>query len=165
MRDVTTLMDRYRECARHLWNVYFLEQARKASDAAWDVRDDFARVCQLLFSALVLVPLGKDEDEKAAEYDQAKKPLSFLHVVPLPETAIPIDINREKVRSGYWDHPVNRVYAQDVDLRFIDFFDFDLLGFRDFEYYQVRIVEARDKDLVGREALIECRYSKVLAEE
>ncbi len=75
----------------------------------------------------------------------------------------PIMINRDPLAgSGYWDHPVDRVVAEEVDLRFVRWFDFEELSFRDFTNYQVRIVAARDAALVGRAALIACEHVRVL---
>jgi hypothetical protein len=76
-------------------------------------------------------------------------------------------VNREAVTQGcpYWDHPVNRVNSDEVELRFIDFFDWDQAGFVDFQYYLVR-VESSSKypQIVGHRALVEVGYAKVFSE-
>ena len=53
----------------------------------------------------------------------------------------------------------------DVDLRFVHWFDFDELAFRDFRYYLVRVDSAAQDEIVGRAALIECEYCTVLLDE
>lgn len=40
-------------------------------------------------------------------------------------------------------------------MRLISFFDWDEIGFRDMRYLRVRIVASPDKELIGRDALIE----------
>ena len=75
-------------------------------------------------------------------------------------------INRDPAPdSGYWDYPVTRVKAPEADLRMVRLFDFDVLGFRDFRYYMVRIRSAIDSSLVGRAALIDCEYVTVHLDE
>jgi hypothetical protein len=64
----------------------------------------------------------------------------------------------DNVRTGsgtYWDDPVRCIEAGECDLRFIQFFDWWDLGFRDFAFYKVRIVgSSRYAHLVGRDALL-----------
>jgi hypothetical protein len=95
-------------------------------------------------------------------------PLPFLRVVPssLNPHGTPILINRTSPPAGYWDHPVGSVKADDVVLRFVRFFDFGDLGYRDFEYLWVSI-EAfpQHVELVGRPALLEAGHARVLFQE
>jgi hypothetical protein len=75
-------------------------------------------------------------------------------------------INREPLTcDGSWDHPLQRVAEGDVDLRFVRWFDFDELGFREFRYYLVRIDSAAREEIVGRAALIECEHASVVLDE
>lgn len=75
-------------------------------------------------------------------------------------------VNRDPTQSdGYWDYPVERVRSTDANLRFVRWFDFDELAFRDFRYYLVRVETAVRGDIVGRAALIECEYCVVLLDE
>jgi hypothetical protein len=54
-------------------------------------------------------------------------------------------------------------HAAEVVLRFIDFFDWDQIGFHDFEYYLAFIESFTGRpELVGRELLIRVAYSKVV---
>ena len=92
-------------------------------------------------------------------YLDSPEPLLFLHVIP--NTQMPIEINREMKNHGYLDYPVKSINSEEAKLRFIDFFDFDKLGFRDFEYCRVKIVASSDNpDLVGRIALVQPKYVK-----
>jgi len=65
----------------------------------------------------------------------------------------------------YWDHPLKRVAPADVDLRFVDWFDFDALAFRDFKYCRVRVIASPHAEIVGRAALLECDYARFVLDE
>jgi hypothetical protein len=171
MKDVTTRLNSYRECIRHLWNMHFLAAATHASDK-WAVRDEFDDACQMLFASLVVEPVGLAAASEAQHMlspsrSSVPRVLRWLHVVPR-ETPIgvPIMINRDPRQSdGYWDYPIARIVPADVNLRFVRWFDFDELAFRDFRYYLVRVESAADGDIVGRAALIECEYCVVFLDE
>jgi hypothetical protein len=105
--DITYLMNKYRECVRHLWNSYFLEQL--SPEDQWDISDEFDDICTMLFSSLVLNPIGCTSRKKSPGYKQFPEPLPCLHVVPLAESGTPIRINREVGASGYWDYPLDLV--------------------------------------------------------
>jgi hypothetical protein len=154
MKEITELTNLYRECARNLWNTYFFNNASLGDE--WDICDEFDDICVLLFSALVLNPNEYTEIKKSNSYDKSPQPLACIKVVSSSDEGVQIQINREVDKSGYWDYPVNFVKPSDVDLRFIDFFDYNVLGFRDFKFCHVRIVGS-DKfpGLVGRDALLE----------
>lgn len=159
-KDVTKFMNRYCECARHLWNTYFLEHISPQNQ--WDISDEFDEICTRLFSSLVLHQIGCIAHKKSHRYEQFPEPLLCLSVVPSGEAGVPISINREVKASGYWDYPIECITPSDVDLRFIDFFDFDVVGYRDFEYYRVRVVGSPEyPDILGRDALIKTHYANV----
>jgi hypothetical protein len=148
MRDVTSEMNDFREAARHLWNMHFRGLAEPSQD--WDVRDDFNAIVALLFRALVLGPIGREEWEYTPDEVAIREPLPFLHVVAKSESDL--HINRE-LNSGYWDFPV--VAPGDLDLQFLQCFDWWELGHRDFAYYRVRIAESKAHPaLVGKDALV-----------
>ncbi len=150
MEDVTSILNRYRECSRHLWNTYFADHvfSLPASD---DVLDRFEEVDKLLFSSLVLAKV----DRLASESDFGKKPLRFLRVVPVTEE-VPILINRpSNDRNKYWDDPVNRVGASEAELLLIGYFDWNRYGYADLAYYLVRIASfSKHPHLNGRDALL-----------
>lgn len=164
MRDITNLMDKYRECARNLWNVYFLEQLLQ--DDNWDLCDEYENICSLLFSSLVLRAVARLSYKKSLAYEAVTEPISIFRVVPSVESGVPIYINRDVPCTGYWDYPLNIIKPLDVDLRFIDFFDFDRKGFRDFQYCRVRIVGSNTyPEIIGRDALLESNNVKIIFEE
>lgn len=77
-----------------------------------------------------------------------------------------IFINREIPRCGYWDDPVKRVEPDEAKLQFVHYFDFDIAGHRDFEYYEVLILRFdRYPHLVGRHALVRVKSAQVLVDE
>ncbi|SRR2546422_10528788 len=150
--DVTSLMDSYRECARHLWNCYFSKDAEPGQD--WNLRDDFNAIAVGLFRSLVLRKLGREDVEVLPDHIIGRQPLLFLRLEAPAGSAIHVNRSAE-ITSGYWDDPVNRVEPDALDLRFFAYFDWWDLGFRDFAFYRVRIVGSRPHPhLVGRDALL-----------
>lgn len=159
MKEINTV-NSYRECIRNLWNIHFMPSISINED--WDAKDSFDQICTILFSVLVLDPLGLNFYKKAFSYEQHPKPINVLQVKPAT-ASVPIMINREVKSVGYWDYPVKSISPDEAEMSFIDLFDFEQLGFRDFEFYRVRIVNSStDKNLVGRDALIRCSNAKVL---
>jgi len=164
VEDVTSLMLSYREAARHVWNLFLRTESRLDGPGI----HDWEALKQILFTALVLRNCGHDECAAALLAPDRYgfswiKPIVHLHVVPL--TDIPVMISRDPTPHGNWDHAVKRVSPNDVDLRFIDFFDFDQSGYIDFHYYLVSI-ESSSKypNLQGHRALVEIPRARVLAE-
>jgi hypothetical protein len=159
MRTIKSEMAAYREAVRHLWN------------SAFSTLDDSLRfgVClelfeeadDLIFKALVCEPLGIEFAPRASF-----EPIFDLKVVPISSTEVPVMVNSSLPASGYWDHPVKAIKASDVDLAFIEFFDWDAYGSKDMRYYRVRIVNSlSEPDLIGRDALIETFYVDVFIDE
>ena len=66
MRDVTYLMDTYRECVRHLWNTDFLRDAQEKND--WDLKDEFDDASAILFHAFDLRRLNREDIEFTPDY-------------------------------------------------------------------------------------------------
>ena len=150
MTDVTDLMLTYRECVRHIWNTYFRAEAEPQQD--WDLRDKFYDAALILFEALVLRGLDVGDAKLLPDYSGNPPPMIFLRLEV--DSSSEILVNRTG-SSGYWDDPLTVVEPGDCDLRFIQFFDWWDLGFRDFQFYRVRIVgSARYPHLVGRDALV-----------
>ena len=163
MRDVTHLMDHYRVVARTIWNAGFWSQPDLQN---WDSRDHFRQIRKLLFNALVTARLD-ETDEGCSCTDLGALPDRTLQVVPLDSTTVPIMIQRPRGegQAGYWDDPVKEIKASDAKLVFIDYFDWNEMGYIDFQYYKARIVSfASQPHLVGREALLEHQNANVFAD-
>jgi hypothetical protein len=164
MQDVTSFVLRYREAARHVWNCFLRDAPRDGPGL-----HDWEALKQVLFTALVLRNCGHDECAAALLASDRYgfswiEPIAHLHVVPLGD--VPILISRDPGPHGnYWDHAINRVGSNDVDLRFIDFFDWDQTGHIDFRFYLVNIEgSTRHPTVIGHRALLEVSYARVLVE-
>ena len=159
---ITRLMNKYRECARSIWNLYLMEHAA-LSRTKWDIKDEYDKICSILFSTIVLCSINKGSEKKAYPYQLCPEPLPFIRIQPISQ--MPIKINREIKPVGYWDHPITIISPDEIDLQFIDFFDFDTLGFRDFEYYRVRIINSSNhSDILNRDALVKVNLSEAVFE-
>ncbi len=154
LRNVTPYLQDFRECARSLWNTYFR------------ILDDvnafclFSEVTDQLFSALVLEQIGVPPQLYTYTYPE---PFYCLRVVPMAIVDVPIMINRPSEDGNrYWDDPVNRVQQSEIDLRLIQYFDFNQQGYIDYKYYLVRITAfTSHPHLVDRDALMEVQNANV----
>ena len=72
MRDITELMNAYRECSRNLWNVYF----SKRKDIG-DALDVFEQIRELLFDSIILSELSYEGEAEGEDI-----PPPVLRVVP-----------------------------------------------------------------------------------
>ena len=160
--NVTAVFDHYRISARSVWNTAFWPDPDFRN---WDSAEQYERIERILFDELVLTKL----DKTFPSDDLFRKPIPFFRVHPSSPYGCPIMIQRprpEKPR-GYWDDPVDRVPAENVEMHFLGFFDWNKLDYRDLQYYHVSIAGfGEHPHLVGREALIDRQYvSVVLVEE
>ena len=152
---ITEEIHRFREAARHLWNAHL----RPGAD--WDTVDAFEEVCRLLFEQLIISRLKLHAPVIPINTD--KSDLEGYRVFGAGTGKLPLLVNRDIPPSGYWDYPVDWIPPEDEsEIRPISFFDFDLLGWRMFEYYRVRISAYPSRPrLVGRDALIRCDYVEI----
>ena len=107
------MMNDFQECVRHLWNTYFLRGV-KGND--WDLCDRFNDIEIELFRALVLRPLNREDAPLKPAHWMPQEPLSFLSLTVTNRSNI--HINRG-VDTGYWDDPVDAIWKEELDLRFI----------------------------------------------
>jgi hypothetical protein len=120
----------------------------------------FDTIKELLFYELVLNKIGKIDSRKTSN-----DPWLFIKIEPT-SSSCPMLIGRsDKKGCKNWDN--SSVELNDnVDMRFIDYFDWDEFGFIDFQYIRVRILSSeKHSHLIGKEALIETRYARVFFEE
>ena len=157
--DITNRFLEFREAVRHLWNVYFCEEALRDQD--WDLRDAFSVAYVALFNAMVTYRLPQGASTIAHLWDADATVLDCYHVAGR-SSDLGLMIARDIPSSGYWDHPIKRVVTSTVELRLISFFDWDTLGFRDFRYLRVRISRSDNAALVGRDALIDFADSDIV---
>lgn len=152
MRDITELMNTYRECARNLWNVYF----SKLPDVG-ETQDAFEHIRTSLFDSLIDSQLFYEGGEEDGDI-----PPLALRVVPRPRS--PILIERPSADSNhYWDQEKDMVVGPDeIKLAFLDYFDFATTPIKDFHYYRCRIVQfPSHAKYEGREALIKVYCGRV----
>jgi hypothetical protein len=159
MYEITHLMDHYRVVARSVWNTGFwcVPELR-----TWDARDGFQETKKILFTHLVVAQLP----HLNRQHGPAASLTYNYRVVPLDPGPVPIMIQqpRKDDRNWYWDYPLREIRAQDAELLFLDYFDWNEMGYLDFQYYRVRIEAFRlQPHLVGREALVEHQNAKVFA--
>jgi hypothetical protein len=150
MRDITELMNSYRECSRNLWNVYF----SKRKDIG-DALDVFEQIRELLFDSLVLSELSCEGE---AEGEDIHPPA--LKVVPQRSLIL---IRRLTESGGYWDQEKDMIVGpDDITLAFVDYFDFFQPPIKDFHHYLCKILcFPSHADYEGREALLEVSGAKV----
>jgi len=156
--NITNRFLGFREAVRHLWNVYFHEEALRDQD--WDLRDAFSMAYIALFEAMVIFEAMvmyrlPDGALPIAHFWDADTTVLDCYRVDGRSSEFSLMIARDCPSTGYWDHPISNVATSSVDLRLISIFDWDSLGFRDFRYLRVRISRADNTDLIGRDALIE----------
>lgn len=154
MKDVTEHFDRCRECVRELWNNYF--RKTESYDPTGIDFDTFDQVRQLLFDALVVSRIEAGSD------DEGGLPERFL-VVPRPQDGIRILVRRpDDDGNAYWDAFDGRVSAHQVVLAFVDFFDWESVGFTDLRYYLVEVLDWPSMpNFVGRQALVDVTHAGV----
>jgi hypothetical protein len=153
MRDITELMNTYRECSRNLWNVYFSRR-----DDIGGSLDAFEQIRQLLFEILVISELSFESD---VETENMPKPV--LRVVPQASSLILIQRLSPPGEAGYWDQEKDMtVGPDDITLAFTDYFDFSQIPIMDFRYFRCRVVRfPGHTNYEGREALLEVAGAKV----
>ena len=154
MRNVTSIFERYRECARHLRNTFFSTVESKD----WEVIEDFDAFAHVLFDRLVLFRL---EDGRSERLCEARMP-EFLRLVPNSVHGVPVMISRERANAGSWDHPIERLAPGDAEIVFIDYFDWDDHALIDYRYYRGEILQSQKyPEIVGHELFIETQYADV----
>jgi len=156
MRDITELMNSYRECSRNLWNVYF----SKRKDIG-DALDVFEQIRELLFDSVVLSELSYEGESEGEDI-----PPPALKVVP-QRSLILIQRLSESGQAGYWDQEKDMIVGPgDITLAFVDYFDFFRPPIKDFHYYLCKILSFPSHvEYEGREALLEVSGAKVFHDE
>ena len=157
MRDITELMNTYRECSRNLWNVYFSRRENIGGSL-----DAFEQIRELLFDSLVVSELSYERD---AEGDDIPPPV--LRVVPRERTLILIQRPSGPREATYWDQEKDMVVGpDDIALAFLGYFDFGQIPIMDFHFYRCRILSFPSRsEYVGREALVSAVDGRVFHDE
>jgi len=142
----------YRETVRHLFNTSILPLIEKQDDFndKWDIIDDFSHVEAILFNNMIIKPFNIGGN--------LSKPIEKLLIKPTYGDAQILIGNPKGDNNRYWDYPLNQINENDIKLCFIDFYDFDMTSFRDYHYYRSKIIDCKDSQVIGREALCEVEY-------
>ncbi len=153
MKDITELMNSYRECSRNLWNIYFSQQKDVGS-----ALDAFEHIRQLLFDSLVLTELSADGENSGPP---------VLKVVPRASSLILIKRLAAPGGSGYWDQEKDMVVGpDDIKLQFLDYFDFSQAPVKELRYYRCRVLSfPAHVEYEGREALVEALDARIFHDE
>jgi hypothetical protein len=157
MRDITALMNTYRECSRNLWNVYFAGQENVGHSL-----DTYEPIRKMLFDSLVVDELSY---EGIAEGPDVPPPA--LRVVPKHWAQVLVKALSAPGEASYWGHEMDlSASSDDVVLAFIDYFDFSNVSLRDFQYYRCKVLHfSIHPEYEGREALIQALDGRVFHDE
>jgi len=118
------------------------------------LRDLFENLCVELFSALVLTPAGASNLKIWPAYRGDAIPLAELRVVPNGPVELRVaEPEGNSFRS--YDRDLTNAKDANVDLRFLAFFDYDVLNLREFEFCHCVIAACEAKPhYIGRNVLI-----------
>jgi hypothetical protein len=150
--ECTEIFVHYREIARLVWNLGFLPNPKLRE---WDCVKHYDEAMARLFEGIVLLALGYEGhvEDKNSPGEVANFQVERKHDIDLR-----VDANRPEEPGHIWGDPVVHLRSESapVRLRFVRFFDWDLLGSRDFRLLEVLIEQLDDRpELVGRHALVE----------
>lgn len=146
MNWLTVRMREFRECARHTWNTYF--------QPLTDGWHEFINVEQALFAALVLEQIDLPEGQWRKDPTGYHPAIRVEFEVPPRGQPVLLGTSAPEANTTQWEEV--RLTDTDIDLRYIEFFDFaNLDDPKDFRYVLVRVVTARREELVGKDLLIE----------
>jgi hypothetical protein len=149
LQPLDSSLQSFRIAGRELFNTYFRPKATGFDDAwAWEAR--FSLVEAELFEQLIAVP----HELNLRRYGEFQE---HIAVALRQGEFAPIMVNRD-VDSGYWDYPL-RELTREVELRFVRFFDWDLLAVRDSQFVRV-VISAwpSHSEAVGKHALVEAQH-------
>lgn len=156
-KDITREILIYREIARMVWNVGYFPNSRLRS---WYAVESYDRCMHLLFESMILSLLADPTSNDHSLLGDLRRPIV---VKPqYPQVEIRVNQNEESNPSKVWGRPTLLLSTNRHELRFVRFFDWDLLGVRDLALAEVEIVSiATHPDLSGRHGLIpvtSCRF-------
>ena len=151
MQPLDSSVQSFRRASRALFNAYFRPQPAEFEQAwAWEER--FSIVEAELFAQMI----DTSNELGLKRYGEPQDHISVM--LRQPADFAPIMVNRD-VDSGYWDHPL-REFTREVELRFVRFFDWDLVAVRDNQYVRVVIKDwPGHPESVGKHALVEAQYA------
>lgn len=150
--DVSDLLQRYRLVLRSIWNEFFwLDPGLRV----WDSVDRFEALKPQLFQSLIVDSIAERGCCQAGESES----FDLLVVPAIPSTAGPkvafLKVLESTTGGDVWSNET-RVTDGELEMKFIDFFDWALLSCRDLRFIRVRIMNWTGKpEYVGRDGLVD----------
>lgn len=155
MKNITRNLQIYKEMARFIHNQFYFHKL----NFTFDTIDNLNIIKQQLFYQLVLDEIGVE-----FEIDRIfTEKIPFIKIYPRFGIDIPIFVNRPSSDGNlYWDNIIKNINKKDIEIEFINFFDWDQLNIVDFKYYIGKIISFEKKEeFIGNEVLIESEYCDV----
>jgi hypothetical protein len=155
-QDITDLLQNYRECVRHMWNIYYRSLPNINTDRM------FTEVEDELFRSLVFCQLFLWQDEKICIHGAAQP---YLRVAPdIAPNGTAALWAREDADGRTWHWKELTLASADIELHFMGYFDWgDKQGYRDYQKYRAEIVGyPADPSLEGAELLIDVADARVV---
>lgn len=166
MRNVTEVFKNYRICLREIWNRCFWAdtffQKSDNSEKIWNAVKHFDRLVPFFFDALVMEKLINnccvEENLSKGTYDH------IFRIVPAGSTTIWPFKKQDRTGESF-KNPISgrgstesgiKIEAKQIDMRFLNFFEWSATDCYDLKYYVVEIRSFPEKpELEGREALVD----------
>jgi hypothetical protein len=146
--DLTPQVLRYRECARHVWNVYFQPVA--------DGWHEFINVETALFDGIVLAQF----ERRHGLYE--KHPNGYFDAIAVALVQVPLGLSAmyarpEADKPTQWEE--TRIENVNIEARFVEFFDFaSYTDPQDLRWVRMRVVGPEDHRLLGADLLVEFEH-------
>jgi len=155
VKDITDLMLEYAEARRSLWNNFFRRRAIGPHQA--DVVEDFQEIDRIMLSTVVRRSLGMDFPMDT--FFVGESSLDCIEIVLRQHVSHAAALVTEEA-GGFgnkrWRGGLELSATSPMRIEFVEFFDWDQLGFITSSLCHGRIVELPGHDeLVGRDLLIE----------
>jgi hypothetical protein len=162
MTYATEIIHQYRLALRYLWNTHFW-----SNQAIRDIQAirEFEELKLSLFTWLVAKRLGPDFEAPTSVFGDPYKVVPKVNASPRRFPSMRVDIGFENRPGQRWAELTGEFTAKDMTLTILDFFDWNLMDWRDFRFYRVRIDSIQGQpDKVGREGLVDVLDVDVLWE-
>lgn len=158
-KNVTELFQRYRQCLRDIWNTHFWGHSELRN---WDSVSIFERLKPSIFQAIVLETLS---DNCSCAQSVTNGMFQVVPSVPGPGGGSATHVvitKRDPLGGRSYVEELPALRSSEATLRFVDVFDWSVMGYLDLRYYVTRITKfASRPDLEGLEPLIDVCQAEV----
>jgi hypothetical protein len=152
MIDATDIFMAYRECVRHLWNVYY-----RIPDEG---ESDFPFIERQLLHDLFFSRVRNTEFKAGLDGYYAEVVVTF----EVPPNGRSILVLNRDISPGVNTWESETIKTQSLDLRYIGMFDFwdPPDGVRDFRFVRARVIGARElPEIAGTDVLIDSLDARI----